>query len=135
MRIVSIFLVLVCLGACDDAQLGEMHDLAKGAQLYEQHCANCHQPDGTGLAQLMPPIKESILLKEAPISLVCMMKKGRPGGSVIGGKKYFLPMPANKLLKPDELVVLARFVVRKFGATDRVPSDSAFHDALQQCAP
>lgn len=135
MRLVTIFLLIVLMSACDDAQLGEMHDLAAGARLYEQHCANCHQQDGSGLAQLMPPIRQSKLLKDAPLTLMCMMKNGRPGGSVIAGKKYFLPMPGNKLLKPEELVVLARFVVRKFGEANSVPSDSALHEALRQCAP
>jgi cytochrome c553 len=38
-------------------------NLASGYQLYEKNCSNCHQTDGSGLAQLYPPLLNSDFIK------------------------------------------------------------------------
>ena len=41
-------------------------NLASGYQLYEKNCSNCHQTDGSGLAQLYPPLINADFIKKTP---------------------------------------------------------------------
>ena len=51
------------------AAAGGQGDLPNGTALYAQHCAACHQPDGTGLAGAFPALVGSPIVNDSDIDL------------------------------------------------------------------
>lgn len=97
---------------------------SEGYQLYTTHCANCHQAEGTGLANLYPPIQgSSYLLQKA--DLVCIIKNGLAGEIQVAGKTYNRPMPANPKLPDLEIAEIVTYVNTTWGKdTTYTPTDS-----------
>jgi len=70
-----------------------------GARIYATNCATCHQPDGSGLAGVFPPLKgNDVVLASDPTEHIRVVLEGL-SGKEIGGVKYSAPMPgfANQL--------------------------------------
>lgn len=126
------FSTLACLG-CSEGELHSMRALSSGAKLYRQHCANCHQEDGSGLANLIPPLQQSDYLKANYRLLPCQIRKGLPGGSKVNGKVYRQAMPANARLSDAEIADIYLFVNQKFVGVDVNESDSLVFKALKTC--
>lgn len=127
------FVGILFIVACTGEELGSMQELAEGARLYETNCANCHQRDGSGLGRLLPPIQESEYYKSKLKNLPCLIQYGSRGGSVIKGIPYRLPMPAHQKLSQKQVLVLTKFVIRKFGDKTPLPPDTFFLNSLTAC--
>ncbi len=124
---------IITCSACSDSDLASMEQLAKGAQLYEKYCANCHQKDGSGLASLMPPLKNSDYLKANKKSLPCIIHKGVSGSITVKGKLYNLAMPANKSLSNQEIANITTYVYQKFLDETHYFNDSLIWVELKEC--
>jgi mono/diheme cytochrome c family protein len=126
---------IVGLAACRNSEeLKRDQYYAEGYQLYMTHCANCHQADGSGLANLYPPLKSSEFLgkKEA---FICITKNGMSGEIQVGDKTYNRPMPANPQLKDIEIAEIVTYVYNTWGnETSYTSTDSVTH-VLRNCTP
>lgn len=127
-----IIFIMACT-ACSDSELASMDQLARGAQLYEKYCANCHQKDGSGLAALIPPIKNSDYLVTHKSKLPCMIHKGVSGNITVNGKLFNLAMPANKSLSNQEIANITTFVYQKFLDETQFFTDSLIWVELKDC--
>ncbi|MDP1727148.1 MAG: cytochrome c [Bacteroidota bacterium] len=127
-----IVFIMVC-SACSDTELASMDQLARGAQLYEKYCANCHQKDGSGLASLMPPLKNSDYLKANKKSLPCIIHKGISGNIIVNNKMFNLAMPANKSLSNQEIANIATYVYQKFLDETHYFTDSLIWVEMKEC--
>lgn len=99
------FLVIICLFiiACSNIQSAEvMLKVADGKDLYKRHCANCHQEDGSGLADLIPPLKDSDYLKTHIHELKNIVFNGSKGNTIVNGKMFNLAMPGNHLISEEQ---------------------------------
>jgi len=69
---------------------------AEGAALYAQHCAACHQADGSGTVGLAPPLKgEHWQRLGADRSFLAqVITHGLSGLIVVNGQRYVSSMPA-----------------------------------------
>lgn len=74
-------------------------DLEKGAELYQQNCAACHQANGQGLPGAFPPLAKSDFIAANPDAVLEVTVKGRQGELVVNGAKYNNVMPAMSYLK------------------------------------
>ena len=81
-----------------------------GEILYAQYCANCHQADGNGLAELYPPLNASDYLEENLESLPCIIKNGIQGEVVVNGVTYNQVMPGLGMLTDLEIAEISTFV-------------------------
>ncbi|UCG71373.1 MAG: c-type cytochrome [Chromatiales bacterium] len=88
---------------------------AGGEALYVQHCAACHQPDGTGLAGAFPPLAKSSYIAEDPTVLLTATVEGLTGPIVVNGQDYDGVMPAMSYLNDDELVAILNYVRNSWG--------------------
>jgi len=86
-----------------------------GAALYLQHCAACHQPDGTGLAGAFPPLAKSSYIAEDPQALLTATVEGLSGSIVVNGETYNNVMPAMSYLSDEELVAILNYVRNSWG--------------------
>lgn len=102
-------------GLDNAAELKYRQYAVQGRKLYRQHCANCHQPDGTGLGKLIPPLAGSDYLKENKENVLCIMRWGMEGVVVVNGQEYNQPMPANLQLKDIEIAEIATYIQNAWG--------------------
>lgn len=121
------------LSACQSAQeLKREQYYAEGFQLYTIHCANCHQDDGRGLANLYPPVENSAYLSQ-PQAMACVIRNGLSGEITVAGKTYNRPMPANPKLSDIEIAEIVTYVTNTWGQeSGYMPIDSV-SAALSRC--
>ncbi len=86
-----------------------------GAQLYKTNCQNCHGVNGEGLAQLIPPITDTVFLRKNRNQLACIVTYGLAETIRINGQTYNFKMPGNTNLAPIDLAKLLTFVTNSFG--------------------
>ena len=89
--------------------------LVQGQQLYAQHCSNCHQEDGEGLAQLIPPLAQSDYMLAAVDRTLCIIKYGLQRPIIVNGQDYQQMMPANLALRDIEVAQIATYIYNTWG--------------------
>lgn len=87
----------------------------QGRKLYRQHCANCHQADGSGLGKLIPPLAGSDYLEKNKENVLCIIRWGMEGPIVVNGQEYNQPMPPNPRLKDIEIAEIATYIFNAWG--------------------
>lgn len=119
--------------SCQDAEkLKTDQYYAEGYALYTTHCANCHQDDGKGMANLYPPLQGSEYLDNKEL-FICITRNGLSGEIEVAGKKYNRPMPANPNLKDIEIAEIVTYVYATWGNdTLYTPTDSV-NQILTRC--
>jgi cytochrome c551 len=126
MRLAAANFFLFCLTAWACGQEGEkgiqdIKDLktkqyaVAGKELYLQHCANCHQKEGSGLGQLIPPLKGVGYSPEDAPRIARAIRYGVKGEIMVNGIKYNQPMPANPQLKPLDIAKITTYVISIWG--------------------
>ncbi len=88
--------------------------MVAGETLYLQYCSQCHQPMGTGLENLYPPLKESDYMENNFESVICILKNGKSGEIVVNGKTYNQLMPAQQLTNL-EIAEVATYIYNTWG--------------------
>ena len=124
----TVFAVLAPLALSAAAQ-------ADGATLFAQHCAACHQADGTGTVGLAPPLKGEHWAKlgadRAYLPMVVL--KGLSGSIKVGGQTFVGSMPGfAEQLDDHALAAVASHLRRLQGAADDRPFDADEVKALRR---
>ena len=112
---ISFLLTLIFIASCEsenDIEFKRYYSI--GAEVYQTHCQNCHGTKGEGLSALIPPLTDSIYLKNNKTSLSCYIKSGLKGTILINGKSFDDAMPANEL-SPMEIAQALTYVCNSFG--------------------
>ncbi len=100
--------------SAEDAVKFEQYMVA-GETLYLQYCSQCHQPMGTGLSELYPPLKDSDYMENNFESVLCILRYGKTGEIVVNGKTYNQMMPAQPQLTDLEIAEIATYVYNSWG--------------------
>jgi mono/diheme cytochrome c family protein len=124
------------LGQCQSReQIAYRQAWVRGEELYNQHCSNCHQPKGSGLARLYPPLAGADFLENNFSLVLCGMKYGMEGEIVVNGIAYNQKMPGISTLTDAEVAQIATYIYN-LGAPGRGLITTAEATAvLQQCRP
>ncbi len=123
-RLLGLLLLVAASGCRSQEELKRDQYYAEGYQLYMTHCANCHQADGKGLANLYPPLQGSEYLGRKA-EFICISKNGLAGEIQVAGKTYNRPMPANPRLTDIEIAEITTYVYNTWGQeTTYTPTDS-----------
>jgi len=85
-----------------------------GAEVYQARCQNCHGANGQGLSALIPPLTDSVYLKNNKTSLPCYIRSGLKGAIIVNGKTFDDAMPAADLSSMQIAQVLT-YVGNSFG--------------------
>lgn len=101
--------------------------------LYAQHCGNCHQPDGTGLGKLIPPLTSIAGLQDKRDETICIIKHGMEGPLVIEGAAYNGKMPANLRLTNLEIAEILTFVGNSWENSIGIVKSSEVESSLLNC--
>lgn len=87
----------------------------KGRQVYEQLCATCHMPDGSGAGQLQPPLIGSKIVSGDPARLIAVVLRGPAAVLPPDRPKYGNIMPPFSVLGDEQLADLLSYVREVFG--------------------
>ena len=104
----SLTLVLSCVST-------DTSPYKQGAFMYKEVCANCHGEEGEGLADLIPPLKNSDYFKAHYKDLTCMIKNGLKGEIIVNGKMYNQPMAALDKLNDVQITNIVNFMYHSWG--------------------
>lgn len=97
-----------------DAALASADPMVRGGAIYGQSCAACHQPDGTGLPGVFPPLASSDYLLADPERAIAAVLHGLSGPITVNGVAYegFMPpMP----LGDAEVADVITYVLQSWG--------------------
>jgi mono/diheme cytochrome c family protein len=122
LRIVAFLLIGIFLSSCGSSdKKNEVSGPQKyqqyyvqGKFLYKQHCSNCHQEDGSGLGELIPPLNNADYLINNPDRSVCLIKNGIKGSIVVNGVEYNQPMIGHERLSPLEIAEIMTYILNSW---------------------
>src|SRR5437879_1350260 len=105
---------------------------SSGALVYQTHCQNCHGINGEGLSALIPPLTDSVYLKNNKTALACYIKLGLKGQIAINGKTFDEAMPAGDL-SPVEIARVLTYIGNSFGNKLNTIDEQAVQADLAKC--
>lgn len=90
--------------------------LARGGDLFKQHCAACHGEQGQGVPGIYPPLAGNrAVMLAPPHNLVQAIRKGGFAPATAGNPRPFGMPPFGHLLSDDEVAALATFLRQSWG--------------------
>ena len=107
--------------------------MVQGKRLYLTHCANCHQKNGEGLAQLYPPLAKSDYLMSDLKRAACIIKNGVEGEITVSGRVFSQPMPGIETLTPIEVAEILTYVSNSWGNKAGISSTRDVSIWLKKC--
>lgn len=106
----------------------------EGKIIYKAQCVNCHQHDGSGLARLIPPLKDSDYLKADVDRTICLIKNGMQEDITVNGIVFNQAMPAHSNLTDIEIAEVATYIYTLWGEKSKVISVNEVRQALDKCS-
>jgi len=86
----------------------------RGAEIYTQYCATCHQVQGGGVPGEFPPLMNSEWAKGDKGRLIRTVLHGMQGPIEIAGKQYNEVMPGHAFLEDKDIAALLTFIRNSF---------------------
>jgi hypothetical protein len=71
--------------------------------------------DGTGLKNVIPPLKNSEFLKKNQSSLTCLIRKGTKDTINVNGKIFKQPMPGSPKLTQGDITNIINYINQAWG--------------------
>jgi len=113
---IGLLFIMAMVASCQsDEQVEFNRYYSGGSVLYLAHCQNCHGEKGEGLQALIPPLTDTVFLKQNRSSLACYLKNGLKGKLSIAGREFEGEMPAATDLSPIEVAKVLTYVTNSFG--------------------
>jgi nitrite reductase (NO-forming) len=110
------------------ANLSKEIQIARGKQVFMQTCFVCHQVNGEGIANQIPPLAKSDFLMADPERSIRIVLQGRTGEVEVNGKKYNGTMVPLNNLADDEIANVLTYVRNSFGNS----GDAVAHTAVRK---
>lgn len=107
--------------------------LVEGKRLFLEHCSNCHQENGTGLARLYPPLKGSDYLENNETKVICSIKNGQSGEITVNGILFNQPMPSNPRLTNLEIAEITTYIYSTWGGKKKLFTHVEVGEILHGC--
>lgn len=133
--IFSLFITcLILISSCqNEASLDYQRYYTVGKKVYDQHCQNCHGKQGEGLANLMPPLTDTVYLKENKRKIACFIKNGLSGPVIVQNKLYDGKMPSEAHLSNIEIAQVITYITNSFGNKQGLHDLDMVTEDLKQC--
>lgn len=96
-----------------------------GATLFARTCSACHQPTGTGVSGVYPPLAGSPWVVGDPSTPARIVLLGIQGPIEVGGRTYDSVMPTWRAALGDEDIAAVLTYVRSHFGNDAPPVDAA----------
>lgn len=89
--------------------------MAAGKTVYEQYCMSCHQVDGAGAQNMIPPLVKTSHVIGDKSALIKIILNGLSGEITVNGEKYWGEMPSQAFLKDEEIATVLTYIRNSFG--------------------
>ena len=89
-------------------------DATRGAEVYAKVCAACHQPDGTGMGNVFPPVSDSDYLRADVNRAIHSVIHGLSGPITVNGVEYNAAMPPMPYLSDEEVADVLTHVLEEW---------------------
>ena len=89
--------------------------MAKGKQVFMQTCFVCHQMNGEGIPNQIPPLAKSDFLMADKERAIRIVLQGQSGEIVVNGKKYNAIMTPLNNLSDEEIGNVLTYALNSFG--------------------
>ena len=121
--LVGVAVSTCCLGATTSTK----QHIAAGKALYLGNCAGCHQADGRGVPEEVPPLAGSDFLAKGKEHAIAVVLHGLKGSLKVHGRHYDAAMPQLFQLDDQEIADVLTFVYNSWGnpGGQIVPADVA----------
>lgn len=130
----SLFFLMACSNSkTSEAEIKFQQYYVQGEQLYLKNCSNCHQPTGTGLGRVYPPLNKSDFMETHFEEVICLMKYGRDGELIVNGKSYIQPMPGVVSLTDLEIAEIATYIYNKWDQKRGIVEVSTVSRLISTC--
>jgi mono/diheme cytochrome c family protein len=85
-----------------------------GKVVYSNQCLSCHQTNGMGIPGVNPPLNGKGVMGDKT-KLISIIIKGQDTREEVSGIKYQHPMPANSIIKDQEIADVLTYIRNSFG--------------------
>jgi nitrite reductase (NO-forming) len=96
-----------------------------GGKLFKGTCSVCHQPEGTGIPAVFPPLAKSDFLMADRERAMRIVLNGLTGTVKVNGNDFTSVMPPMSQLNDDEIANILTYVRNSWGNVDPVAITSA----------
>lgn len=107
----------------------------QGRQLYTLHCSNCHQPDGSGLARVYPPLDTSDYVDDNPDAVICIIRHGETKPLTVNGVEFVQPMPGIPTLTDLEIAEIVTYIYNSWDRDRGLIEVASVTETLNKCSP
>lgn len=104
-----------------------------GRDLYIKHCQNCHGANGEGLGKLVPPLTDTVYLKQNKQRLACLIKNGSDTTVTIHNQDYEGKMPDNAQLFDIDIAQLIVYITNSYGNKQGMYKPEQIAEDLKNC--
>ncbi len=102
-----------------------------GSAVYNQICYVCHQPNGQGVPNQIPPLAGSDFLKSNTVGAIYTVIQGRTGQIVVNGQTYNATMIPQGYLTDQQIADVLTFVRNNWGNKGEIVTPDQVHAARQ----
>lgn len=117
MKITSLSVVLMFLSIALQGQQKAAPVVTKvsGKEIYTLHCQTCHQVDGAGAQNMIPPLSKTSYVTGQKERLIRIVLHGLTGKITVNGDIYESEMPPQNTLTDQEIAAVLSYVRSSFG--------------------
>ncbi|NEU08464.1 cytochrome c [Flavihumibacter sp. R14] len=112
-----LLLILIFLSRLSQAQekTAPASPRLTGKAIYTQHCMTCHQVDGAGAQNMIPPLIKTDYVLGDKAQLIKILLNGMNGEIKVNGDMYSNEMPSQAFLTDKEIAAVLTYVRNSFG--------------------
>jgi mono/diheme cytochrome c family protein len=130
--VIGVLLIIIVASCQNDDQLEFSRYYSTGTKIYKSNCQNCHGVHGEGLGALIPPLTDSVYLKNNKTTLACAIQFGLKGKITIANKQFDGEMPANDIA-PIEVAEVMTYIGNSFGNKLGTTTINQVNNTLVNC--
>jgi mono/diheme cytochrome c family protein len=130
--VLSTIASMIC--SCQNAeQITQDMYYANGRDLYIKRCQNCHGQKAEGLADLIPPLTDTLFLKNNRNKLACIIKNGLHEEITVSNRKFGEKMPAQTDLNDIDIAQILVYITNSNGNKAGMYSTDSVSADLKKC--
>lgn len=113
----TLFIIAFCfLSVISQAQKRSIRSsYIMGKAIYSKGCKTCHQADGSGAQNMIPPLIKTEQVLGPKAALIKIVLNGLNGEIKVNGDMYAGEMPSQAILKDSEIAAVLTYVRKSFG--------------------
>lgn len=131
--ILVFFLVQVISSCKSESELEQAKYYVNGMSIYQKSCQNCHGKDGKGLGLLVPPLTDTVHLKNQRNKLACIIKNGTNEKITVHGQEYQEEMKGFPTMTDMDIAQVIVYITNSFGNNQGMYNYNQIAIDLERC--